>query len=631
MKKQQMVSQLMQRVSLIATCEEFGKLLDLTLQLLLDTTQATDGTLSLYEPPNNHLITKTTHGTHYPILNPEVHALLQQELATYSHQLMQPVFVADIDKEPSLPHLATHIQQNGNGKPAGVWFLPLVSPKSERPLGVVQIFTSSPPPPDNSTQELVSMLCPLLATQIAQAQRLHDTHRRADRLLNLVEIMSCMATTLESTQLLDDIMTYAKNLLDVETTSIWLKDDATGDMKLHIATGSSTGEDIWVPAGQGIIGHVISTGVSVVVNDVSQDTHFYKQVDHLLDFKTRTILCVPLQAPRIEPRGSGVDNAPKETIIGGAQALNKRGGKPFDDEDRVLFELFASQAATILQILWLYEATSTAQRERAAAEEASRARSVFLSNMSHELRTPLNAIIGYSELLAEDIQELGLEDLLADLQKIRSSGSHLLSIINDILDISKIEAGKMDVYNEPFAIATLVDYVARTIEPAMTKKGNIFEIEIAEDVGVMHSDLGKVRQSLANLLNNANKFTDYGKVTLTVERLLFEDTPQAIRSIYQASGDNAAIQQTAYIVFRVSDTGIGMSPEQMRNIFDAFSQGDESSTRKYGGTGLGLAITRKFCTMLGGDIMVQSTPGQGSIFTIWLPEHMTSLDEEAEE
>jgi signal transduction histidine kinase len=147
----------------------------------------------------------------------------------------------------------------------------------------------------------------------------------------------------------------------------------------------------------------------------------------------------------------------------------------------------------------------------------------------------------------------------------------------------------------------------------------------------MYSDLGKVRQSLANLLNNANKFTDYGKVTLTVERLLFEDTPQAIRSIYQTSKDDSAIQQTAYIVFRVSDTGIGMSPEQMRNIFDAFSQGDESSTRKYGGTGLGLAITRKFCTMLGGDIMVQSTPGQGSTFTIWLPEQMTSPEEDAEE
>ncbi|MFQ3617837.1 MAG: PAS domain S-box protein [Cyanobacteriota bacterium] len=253
------------------------------------------------------------------------------------------------------------------------------------------------------------------------------------------------------------------------------------------------------------------------------------------------------------------------------------------------------------------------RKGKAAAEEANRAKSQFLANMSHELRTPLNAIIGYSEMLQEEAHDVGYGDIVPDLEKIRGAGQHLLALINDILDISKIEAGRMELYLETFEPDLLLLEVQATIEPLMSKNGNTFSIQCPDDLGMMRADLTKVRQSLFNLLSNAAKFTENGTITLTVEK-------REVTSLSSANPDAPlSLAPATFILFQVSDTGIGMTVEQMSKVFQAFTQADASTTRKYGGTGLGLAISRRFCQMMGGDITVSSEVGKGSTFTIWLP------------
>jgi len=246
-------------------------------------------------------------------------------------------------------------------------------------------------------------------------------------------------------------------------------------------------------------------------------------------------------------------------------------------------------------MMGLYHDISELLATRREAEAANAAKSQFLASMSHELRTPLNAIIGYSEMLQEDAREDGDTGLVSDLAKIHGAGRHLLTLINDVLDLSKIEAGKMELYLETFEVRPVLETVATTIVPMIERNGNTLVVDAGGPLGAMHGDLTRVRQILLNLLSNASKFTERGTITLSARRVGSE------------------------LVFAVRDTGIGMTPEQLGRLFEAFAQAEAATSAKYGGTGLGLAISRKFCEMMGGSIGVESTPGAGTTFTVRLP------------
>ena len=236
------------------------------------------------------------------------------------------------------------------------------------------------------------------------------------------------------------------------------------------------------------------------------------------------------------------------------------------------------------------------------AEAANYAKSGFLANMSHELRTPMNAIIGYSEMLMEDAEDAGNEDTASDLKKIHSAATHLLSLINDVLDLAKIEAGKMDIYLETFEVPGMVNDVVSTIDTLVKKNGNRLVVEIDAGVGEMRADITKVRQALFNLLSNAAKFTHEGVIGLLVQGRQEEGVD--------------------WIWMSVSDSGIGIPPEKIDHVFEEFSQADETTTRDYGGTGLGLPISRRFCQIMGGDITLESVVGEGSTFMIRLPREV---------
>src|SRR5262245_4737841 len=457
---------------------------------------------------------------------------------------------------------------------------------------------------------------PARGRQEERRPRVYQGRRRASLQHLLMCLRQCLPTSLDLIEVMRETTRGVARLMRAPAASFWRVDEAAG--MLHPSAFWRTTSDVAVPSpalrlDQDAIGWVAQHRQPLNVLDLTSDRRFVA-LDFWQQHGWHSFLGLPILLD--------------DTLFA---VLACHGVQPFvlRAEEQGVLQTFLASVAIALQHTILYT-TETAARQtaessayaqtiiavrhaslhatetiaRAASEAATRAKNTFLANMSHELRTPLNAIINYSELLQEEIAEQGHLNYSADLRRIHAAEKHLLVLINDILDFVKIESGKVELHHETFHIPALVHEIVATLQPILEKHANILEVHVADDAKTLHADKTKVQQSLLHLLSNACKFTSHGRIGL--------DVTCATR------GDHTAVR------FQVCDSGIGMSPDALQRLFQPFTQVDDTTTRKYGGTGLGLAISQRLCHLMGGAITVNSTLGQGSIFTMYIPVQATS-------
>jgi len=463
--------------------------------------------------------------------------------------------------------------------------------KDEVLIGTITIFRQEVRPFTDKQIALVTNFAAQAVIAIENARLLSELRERTDELGRSVgelralgEVSQAVNSTLDLETVLSTIVTKAVQLSNTDAGAIYVFDELSREFHLRATYGMDR-ELIDALSKQHIgldesnIAVVMAHRDPVQVADLREDApNPINEIVLRAGFRAR------LTAPLL--RG--------EEIVGMLVVRRRRPGA-FAPNTVDLIKTFAAQSVLAISNARLFHEIDEKSRE---LEIAGQHKSQFLANMSHELRTPLNAIIGYSEILQEEAADDRDGALVPDLKKIEGAGRHLLGLINDILDLSKVEAGKMDLFLEAVEIAPLLEEVRALIVPLAEKNGNTLELRLGEHLGTMHTDRTKLKQSLLNILSNGSKFTENGRLTLVAER-------------YGA--------ERPMVRFAVSDTGIGMTEDQLGRLFQAFSQADASTTKKYGGTGLGLAISRQFCQLLGGDIAVTSKPGEGSTFTITLP------------
>lgn len=441
------------------------------------------------------------------------------------------------------------------------------------------------------------LLAKLASEEIALRERSEDLARSVSEMRALVEVGQAVSSTLDVQTVLVTIITHAVELAKADAGgTIYEFDDANEVFQPRANFGVSDTMVATLRESKIRIGET-AVGIAAQRRAPFQIPDYERERDNrlrslLMRDGIRSVLAVPLLRD--------------ERVIGALVVRKKTVGE-FPESVVKLLQTFAAQSVLAIQNARLFQAIDEKGRE---LEVASQHKSQFLANMSHELRTPLNAIIGVTEMLREDAVDLKREDEFEPLDRVLRAARHLLALINDILDLSKIEAGKMDLYVESFALAPLIEDVVNTTNTLAAKNGNRVVVNCPGDIGAMRSDQTRIRQALLNLASNATKFTEGGTITIDASRTM-EDGRE-------------------WITIAVTDSGIGMTPEQVGRLFQDFTQADASTTRKYGGTGLGLAISQRFCRMMGGDITVESAPGSGSTFILRLPAEVAAPGEAPE-
>jgi signal transduction histidine kinase len=455
--------------------------------------------------------------------------------------------------------------------------------REEIPIGVIVLQRNMVLPFNDKQIELVTTFADQAVIAIENVRLLNELRESLQQQMATADVLKVISrSTFDLQTVLDALTESAAKLCNAHRAAILRQKGSAYFYATNYNFSPEFAEFAkTMPIGPGrgtCVGRVLLEGKTVHIHDVLADAE-YTQITGQRLGGYRTILGVPLLR----------EGSPIGVIV-----LTRAAVAPFTDKEIELVATFADQAVIAIENVRLFEEIEDKSRQLA---EASQHKSQFLANMSHELRTPLNAIIGVSEMLREDAEALKQD--VEPLDRVLGAGRHLLALINDILDLSKIEAGRMELNLETFPLAPVIADVAKTIEPMATKNGNRLVINCPADLGTIHADQTRFRQSLLNLTSNANKFTERGIITIAARE-------------GQDSGRD-------WVTLAVTDTGIGMTPEQMGKLFQEFSQASSATASKYGGTGLGLAISRRFCQMMGGDITVESEPGHGSIFTIRLP------------
>ena len=494
------------------------------------------------------------------------------------------VQVADVLSDPDYTNLEFQ-RKSGFRTALGV---PLL--REANPIGVIALVRKTVLPFTNKQIELVTTFADQAVIAIENARLFDEVQSRTRDLseslqqqtatADVLKVISRSAFDLKS--VLQTLVELAARLCDADKATItrqqsgvFFRAEAYGFSQEFIDYVRTVPIE---PERGSVIGRALLEGRVIHIPDVEADPEYtFTEAQRLGGF--RTILGVPML---------------RDGVAIGVLALTRSEARPFTEKQIELVSTFADQAAIAIENVRLFDEIQDKSRQLA---EASQHKSQFLANMSHELRTPLNAIIGVSEMLREDAEALKQD--IEPLDRVLGAGRHLLALINDILDLSKIEAGRMELHLETFPLAPAIKDVVQTIEPMATKNGNRLVIDCPADLGTIHADQTRFRQSLLNLASNANKFTEKGTITIAAHQ-------------GQENGRD-------WITLAVADTGIGMTPDQMGKLFQEFSQASSTTASKYGGTGLGLAISKRFCQMMGGDITVESEPGRGSTFTIRLP------------
>jgi signal transduction histidine kinase/CheY-like chemotaxis protein len=496
------------------------------------------------------------------------------------------IHVPDVLADPEYSYGAKNIEQLRT-----VLAVPIL--KGDTLLGVILIYRLEEARPFTDKQiALVETFADQAAIAIENVRLLNELRHRTDQLGSSVgelralgEVIQAVNSTLDLETVLSTIVAKAVQLSGTDAGTIYVLDDARREF--HLRANCGMDQDLIDAL---TIRHIglddPNVARDIAQRDPTQVADLRKEPPTALNEIT---LRAGYRARLTAPLFRGED-------IVGLLVVRRKMPAAFAQNTVELIKTFAAQSVLAIQNARLFSEIEEKSRQ---LESASQHKSQFLANMSHELRTPLNAIIGVTEMLQEDARDLKREDEIEPLNRVLNGGRHLLGLINDILDLSKIEAGKMEVHIEEFGIVPLIDDAVKTIETLAAKNSNRLVVDCEPEIGVMLADQTRVRQALLNLLSNANKFTEGGTVTIRAQRQ------------QQAGRD--------WITMAVSDTGIGMTPQQMGKLFQQFSQADSSTTRKYGGTGLGLAISRRFCQMMDGDITVESELGRGSTFTIRLP------------